>query len=112
MPKIAIAGKGGTGKTTVAGTLARCLARRGHRVWAVDADSSPNLALTLGFSREDRQGLMPLPRSILRETQDEEGKRKMVLDMAPSEVARQFGKEGPDGVTLLLMGEIRHAGAG
>jgi len=47
--KVVVTGKGGSGKTTVAGTLARHLARRGHRVVAVDCDPSPNLGLTLGL---------------------------------------------------------------
>ena len=36
--KIAVAGKGGAGKTTISGTLARALARAGHDVMAIDAD--------------------------------------------------------------------------
>ena len=47
--KIAVGGKGGSGKTTVAGTLARVLAERGLKVVAVDDDSNPNLALTVGL---------------------------------------------------------------
>ncbi|MCD4816636.1 MAG: AAA family ATPase, partial [Methanosarcinales archaeon] len=35
--KIAITGKGGVGKTTLAGTLARLLARDGMDVLAIDA---------------------------------------------------------------------------
>ncbi|MBA2319732.1 MAG: AAA family ATPase, partial [Deltaproteobacteria bacterium] len=65
--KIAVAGKGGSGKTTLAGTLARRLAHRGARgVLAIDADSNPNLALTLGLSREAFHALAPLPRSIVK----------------------------------------------
>jgi Mrp family chromosome partitioning ATPase len=47
--KIAVAGKGGSGKTTLAGTLARVLGRRGQAVLAIDADTNPNLAITLGL---------------------------------------------------------------
>jgi CO dehydrogenase maturation factor len=65
--KIAIAGKGGTGKTTIIGTLACIFARRGQRVLAIDADSNPNLALTLGVSRDEAAALAPLPRTLLEE---------------------------------------------
>src|SRR6516164_5978642 len=104
MSKIAIAGKGGSGKTTVAGLLARTLARRGRPVWAIDADTSPNLGLSLGLPRERLGGLEPMPRSILREETDEAGKRRLVLGVPPAEVAGRYGVPTPDGPTLLLMG--------
>lgn len=110
--KIAIAGKGGTGKTTIIGTLARVLARQGRRVLAIDADSNPNLALTLGLSREQAAALTPLPRTLLEEQLDAEGKKTMVLRMTPAEIAAQFGVATPDGVTMMLMGRVDHAGAG
>jgi CO dehydrogenase maturation factor len=110
--KIAVAGKGGSGKTTIAGTLARLIARRGHEVWAIDADSNPNLGLTLGLSREQTRALMPMPKSILEDGTDEEGKRKVRLGMPPGEVAERFGVATPDSVRLLVMGRIDHAGAG
>jgi len=47
---IAVAGKGGTGKTTISALLARQLARRGEGpVLAVDADPNDNLADALGM---------------------------------------------------------------
>lgn len=112
MATIAVAGKGGSGKTTVAGTLARVLARGGREVWAIDADSTPNLAITLGLSREQSAALAPMPRSILDESRDADGKRVLTLGMAPSAVVEQFGVATPDRVRLLLMGRVDHAGAG
>ena len=112
MSTIAVAGKGGSGKTTVAGTLARVMARSGREVWAIDADSTPNLAITLGLSREQAAGLMPMPRSILNESKDAEGKRVLTLGVAPAAVVEQFGTATPDNVKLLLMGRVDHAGAG
>lgn len=110
--KIAVAGKGGTGKTTVAGTLARVIAGRGHRVWAIDADSNPNLALTLGLPREAAGELRTLPRDLLEETTDAEGRRALRLPMPPADVAAAHGVAAPGGVTLMLMGTVGHAGAG
>ena len=49
MTKIAVAGKGGSGKTTVAGVLARLWAADGHDVLTVDADENPNLGISLGL---------------------------------------------------------------
>lgn len=109
---IAVAGKGGTGKTTIAGTLARLIARRGRQVWAIDADSTPNLGLTLGLPRASLDGLTGLPRTLLQESTDEAGKRSLKLSLLPSEVARAYGTPTPDGVQLMLMGTIHHAGAG
>ncbi|UCE29914.1 MAG: AAA family ATPase, partial [Candidatus Bathyarchaeota archaeon] len=48
--KVAVSGKGGVGKTLVAGALAYSFAKRGFKTIAIDADPSPNLALTLGVS--------------------------------------------------------------
>jgi CO dehydrogenase maturation factor len=111
--KIAVAGKGGSGKTTIAGTLARWLVRHGLReLLAIDADSNPNLALTLGLSREQTPALPPMPREILERVSDASGKTQLVLTRPPAEIIRQFGVAGPDGVTLLLMGRVEHAGAG
>lgn len=110
--RIAIAGKGGTGKTTIAGTLARVLARSGRRVWAIDADSNPNLALTLGLSREQAAALVPLPRNLLDEHTEPDGTRTMRLRLTPDEIVREFGVATPDAVTMLLMGKVDHAGAG
>lgn len=110
--KLAVAGKGGTGKTTIAGTLARIVARRGRTVWAIDADSTPNLGLTLGLPRESLGELPVLPRTLLAEGTDEEGKRKLSLSLPAAEVARVHGTPTPDGIPLLLMGSVGHAGAG
>ncbi len=50
--KIAISGKGGVGKTTLAGVMARILAKRGRKVLAIDADPDSNLASAIGLPKE------------------------------------------------------------
>ncbi len=62
---IAITGKGGTGKTTLAGLIIRELVRRGRGpVLAVDADSNTNLHEVLGAAKPDTVGDL---REALRE---------------------------------------------
>lgn len=58
--KIAIAGKGGVGKTTLTALLAQAYADQGRDVLAVDADPSPCLAGALGFPPELRAQLHPI----------------------------------------------------
>ena len=58
--KIAITGKGGVGKTTLAALLAQAYADSGRQVLAVDADPSPCLAGALGFPDDLRTRLTPI----------------------------------------------------
>src|SRR5205823_4294013 len=66
--KLAIAGKGGSGKTSISGTMARLLARQGHKVLAIDGDSNPNLSLTLGIPAEQLNQMPTLPPDLLKRT--------------------------------------------
>ncbi len=68
--KLAIAGKGGAGKTSISGTLARLMARRGRRVLAIDNDLNPNLSLTLGIPAARITGLPTFPAEIVRRNQN------------------------------------------
>ena len=88
------------------------MVRNGSSVWAIDADTNPNLGLTLGVPRERLGAIQPLPRSILKERTDATGKRTMALGMTPRDVADGYGTRTPSGVTLLLMGAVDHGGAG
>jgi CO dehydrogenase maturation factor len=110
--KIAVAGKGGSGKTTIAGILARLLAQRGHEVWAIDADSNPNLGVTIGVPEERQNKIKPLEAGILKEATNTKGQRTMQLAISPREIAQKFGLPVADRLTLLLMGTVDHAGEG
>lgn len=96
--KLAIAGKGGSGKTSISGTMARLLARRGHRVLAIDGDSNPNLALTLGVPAEQWGSVPTLPRDLARR-----GENGIELSKSVDEVRASHSLTGPDGTTLLVM---------
>jgi len=58
--KIAVSGKGGVGKTLIAGGLAYAFSKKGLKTIAIDADPSPNLALTLGLSPEEANKILPI----------------------------------------------------
>jgi CO dehydrogenase maturation factor len=75
--KIATVGKGGSGKTTITGTLARILADENTKILAVDGDPNPNLALTLGITRDDADQINYIPPSIMEVKEDADGKRKL-----------------------------------
>ena len=111
--RIAVAGKGGSGKTTTAATLARLFARRGYRVTAIDDDPNPNLSMALGLTQEERATLGRVPREeILEEVKDEQGTAVLHLKRPFVEVLQQYGASGPDGVGVLAMTGLLGAGRG
>lgn len=109
--KIATAGKGGSGKTTIAGTLARALAASGQPVLAVDADLNPNLALTLGLGSGALDDGTPLPHEIL-EHRSVDGRDTVALAAPLGEIVARYGLAAPAGIQLLLMGKPESAGGG
>jgi CO dehydrogenase maturation factor len=106
--KLAIAGKGGSGKTSIAGTMARRLAREGNRVLAIDGDSNPNLALTLGI---DPQGV-EAPPTLTREMVERGPGGAARLTVALEELCDTHSLTAPDGVRLIIMAHPHHAGTG
>jgi len=109
--KIAVAGKGGSGKTTIAGTLACVVAEGGTPVVAIDDDSNPNLALTLGLGPE-ASAPPALPRDLLAERVDDAGTRWLDLTAPADDVIRQFGVPARENLTLVVMGQPSHGGSG
>lgn len=103
--RVALVGKGGAGKSAVAGTLARLLARRGAPVLAVDSDPMPGLAHCLGLTVDDA----PIPDDAVRErAPDEEGPRFRLRDGLTAEAAlHAYSVVGPDGVRFLQFGKSR-----
>ncbi|MEO7392722.1 MAG: AAA family ATPase [Ramlibacter sp.] len=110
--KIAMVGKGGSGKTTLAGTLARILARKRSRVIAIDGDPNPNLALTLGMSRADADRIVSIPPSLVQSVTAPSGETSLRLTMERSMVLGQYAASAPGGVRLIVMGKPVDGSAG
>jgi CO dehydrogenase maturation factor len=115
--KIAVTGKGGVGKTTIAAGLARIYGSRGYRVIALDMDPSPNLASSLSCSPRDIAALSPLVENedlILEKTGAPPQGAGLVFKINPKvdDIPGRFGITCRDGVQLLVLGSIRTGGGG
>lgn len=110
--KIALVGKGGSGKTTIAGTLARVLARRSHRVLAIDGDPNPNLALSLGISRDRAESIRSIPSTLVEPDKTADGAPKLRLTIARDAVIATYAADAPDGIQLIVMGKPADGSAG
>lgn len=102
--KTAVVGKGGVGKTTITGTIARLMTRQGLPVIALDCDANPNLGLSLGLSLGETERL-----AAVRQALDAEG-----AEHAPTvpEVVDRFGTWAPDGVRLVVVTQIEQRNPG
>lgn len=110
--KIATVGKGGSGKTTLAGTLARILAEDGIQVLAIDGDPNPNLALTLGISREGADKIQCIPPNIMAVQEDADGTRRLCMTLSEDELMKRYGTAAPDDIQLIIMGQPAPGSAG
>lgn len=110
--KIAVAGKGGSGKTTISGTLARVLGQGGHTVVAIDADPNPNLAISLGLDSEVVEKLEAVPHSFAFHSEDEHGHYSVGMSKSPEEIIAEYGIPVADNVTLLMVGRVESHQAG
>ena len=98
-------GKGGVGKSAIAGTFARALARSGEPVLAIDSDPMPGLAFSLGLAVTDA----PLPDEAIEERgEGEEGPRfRLRAGLSAAEAVERYAATGPDGVRFLQFGKHR-----
>jgi CO dehydrogenase maturation factor len=112
--KIAVSGKGGVGKTLIAAGLACSFVDRGFKTIAIDADPSPNLALTLGLTPEMARKILPISENKkLVESKTDTGYSGVYrLSFKVDDVVREYSVDTPFGVNLIVMGTVKSMGSG
>jgi CO dehydrogenase maturation factor len=98
--KIAVVGKGGSGKTTAAAVVARSLARSGVPVVALDCDSNPNLGLSLGLGEEVTERVVGVREALDAGDVEHAG--------SSDELLERFGSDGPDGLRFAVVTAIQN----
>lgn len=116
--RVAVTGKGGVGKTTVAAVLSRLFGREGHKVLAIDIDPSPTLASALGVPKDVRASTTPVSK-MLDLIEERTGVRPgssygslFKLNPKVDDLTDKFGIATEDGVTLLVLGTIETGASG
>lgn len=114
--KLAITGKGGVGKTTLASLLARLYAAEGKKVLAIDANPDANLALALGLPPEQAQQITPIAEMedlIEERTGAKPGTSAPFFKLNPrvDDIPERFSAK-IDGIRLLIMGTVKKGGGG
>ncbi len=112
--KIAVSGKGGVGKTFIAGVLAHFFAKKGFKALAIDADPTPNLALTLGIPLEETKKIVPISenKQLVESKTQSSFPGVYNLSFSVEDIIDKFSVRSPYGINLLVMGTVRSAGTG
>jgi CO dehydrogenase maturation factor len=96
--KIAVVGKGGSGKTTTSSIIARTFGRLGKPVVALDCDTNANLGISLGIGYDETERLASMRESL------DEGEEEHTPEIA--DLLERFGTDAPDGVRLAVVTKI------
>lgn len=114
--KIAISGKGGVGKTTIASILSLMLAEQGEKVLALDADPDANLASALGMPSDEQERIVSIGQRmdlIEERTGAKAGTFGQMFNLNPdvSDIAENYATPYR-GIALLVLGAARTGGGG
>jgi CO dehydrogenase maturation factor len=112
--KIAVTGKGGVGKTTIAASLSYAFAEKEYTVVAIDADPDANLASALGFPEDMKiTPIIEMKELIEERTGAKPGtsggffKLNPKVDDLPEKLWVEY-----NGIRLMLMGTVKKGGGG
>lgn len=108
--QITVAGKGGTGKTVIAAAVARYLGRQGRSVLAVDCDSNPMLAISLGVPLRELGEQVPIPTDFWQAVERLGEGRVVILREDPNVLLQRHAITAPDNVTLLAGRVVENGG--
>ncbi|MDI7277416.1 MAG: AAA family ATPase [Anaerolineae bacterium] len=114
--KLAITGKGGVGKTTLAALLAHLYAAEGRTVLAIDADPDANLGAALGFAPAELTSIQPIAEMkelIAERTGAQPGQFGGMFTLNPrvEDIPERYAA-ARGGVRLLVLGTIKQGGGG
>jgi CO dehydrogenase maturation factor len=112
--KIAVSGKGGVGKTLIAAGLAHSFFNKGLKTIAIDADPSPNLALTLGLTPEKAEKILPISenQNLIQSKTGTGYSGVFRLSFTVDDVIHEYAVGTPSGVDLIVMGTVKSMGSG
>jgi CO dehydrogenase maturation factor len=112
--KIAISGKGGVGKTTLASLIIKNFADRGNKVLAIDADPDANLAGALGIGHpEDIIPISQMKELIEERTESKVGSMGSFFKLNPhvSDLPEKLSVQKGN-IRVMVMGGVKRGGGG
>jgi len=110
--KIAVSGKGGSGKTIFCASIGKILSQK-QIVYMIDADPDGNLGLNLGFDEEDLKKIKPISelKDLIKERTQQDSFGFYILNPDVSDIPENYSLK-KDNIYLLILGTIKKADSG